>query len=335
MSSYDAIREFYQALSRSPAPHRQVRIQLKMPHAMRERATDPDLEARVVVGHVAAPGEPRSVEPSQGADFKMEVAPEFNLGDNHRRKLEESDLPAHLHPSFGSKPLGGDFYGRVIHAVFETNDLRLFPLVPEPLSVGQPVTIGPHHEAMDGFDSRVSFVRIVDADVRDGACGEVPDSHLESVRVVTGGYGAGGTTEVQSLSGVWGWEEGGVEHHRVKLGAMSLAPALDVKRAGGGSVALLEAPREVGRRGKAAGKSDRGQRRPSAGREVGHHEQRLLEPEALHEVGQRLAHHRVEYAMKVERRKSRCAGDGAEIERLGQVTHHVIDREVHALDIRG
>jgi hypothetical protein len=65
----------------------------------------------------------------EGAEFEVDPAADFDLGDDHRRKPEPADL------SPGDESL--DFDGNVILAIFQGRDLGVVPLVPEPLAVGQ------------------------------------------------------------------------------------------------------------------------------------------------------------------------------------------------------
>ena len=64
-----------------------------------------------------------------------------------------------------------------------------------------------------------------------------------------------------------------------------------------------------------------------------HHEQRAVQPQTLHEVKDRLAHQRLEHAMKMERRQQRGFGHIFKFEPLPEMAHDVIDGEVDPLDV--
>ena len=73
---------------------------------------------------------------------------------------------------------------------------------------------------------------------------------------------------------------------------------------------------------------------------VDRYEQRPLEPGSLHEVGQRLADHRLEHAVEMEGREPRSASDIREpqprpsrVPTLSEMGHDVVDREVDAFDV--
>jgi hypothetical protein len=66
---------------------------------------------------------------------------------------------------------------------------------------------------------------------------------------------------------------------------------------------------------------------------MGHREQRSIQPQAFHEVGQRLADHGLEHAVKVERRQHRGVGDVIKPQALPEMTDNVVDREIDPLDV--
>lgn len=121
---------------------------------MGERSSDPRLEAWLIIGHVAAPREPRPVQPLEGAEFEVDPAADFDLGDDHRRKPEPADL------SGGDESLGFD--GNVILAILQGRDLGVVPLVSEPLAVGQCVSLRPRDEALGRVGDGVAPIGMED-----------------------------------------------------------------------------------------------------------------------------------------------------------------------------
>src|SRR5437868_2074029 len=76
----------------SAPSHRQLGVEFKALRAVGERPADPGLKARVIIGHVAASWKPCAEEPLECAQLQVEAAAHFNLGDDHRRKSESTDL---------------------------------------------------------------------------------------------------------------------------------------------------------------------------------------------------------------------------------------------------
>ena len=59
---------------------------------MRERTSDPRLEAWLVGGYEAARREPRAEDPVDGAHFELDRTADLDLGDEHGGELEPADL---------------------------------------------------------------------------------------------------------------------------------------------------------------------------------------------------------------------------------------------------
>src|SRR5262249_18995849 len=140
---------------------RHLGMELEVFHAVRERSADPGFEAGVIVGDVAASREPRAEEPLERAEFEIDTAAYFNLCDGHGWKSKPADL------TLGCESLGFD--GRVIPALFQRHEFGILPLVAEPLTIGQRVTLGPGHQAVDSIDDGGAFVWVGHADVGDGS----------------------------------------------------------------------------------------------------------------------------------------------------------------------
>ncbi len=108
------------------------------------------------------------------------------------------------------------------------------------------------------------------------------------------------------------------------------AKRCDVERARRDTVALFEAPREVGRRSEAAIERDLGEVTVAV---VGENSQCAFEADALDELVERFPREGTEDAVKVERRKPRRLRDDLQRQRLIDVAENEIDRTVHALDV--
>ena len=124
---------------------------------------------------------------------------------------------------------------------------------------------------------------------------------------------------------------GGSLDDRLELGAVRPAPGGNVEGAGRNPEPPLEAPGEIGRRGKAAGQRNRGQRRRARVREE---PQRLLQAKPLHEIGRRRADERLEHAVEVERREQRDPRQIPQPEWFVEVADDVVDGAVDPLDVR-
>ena len=61
--------------------HRQLSVEFETLRAVGERPSDPGLKARVVVGDIAASWKPGAEEPLEGAEFEVDPAADFDLGD--------------------------------------------------------------------------------------------------------------------------------------------------------------------------------------------------------------------------------------------------------------
>src|SRR5262249_55248399 len=115
------------------------------------------------------------------------------------------------------------------------NELRVLPLVTEPLAIRQRTALRPGHEPPDGADHRVSLVRVGDADVGDRSSGEGPDPDREPVRLPTRRH----PPKMPPLRPPG--------RRGIELGAMRGAPRLDVEGPRGHAEALPEAAREIRR----------------------------------------------------------------------------------------
>lgn len=96
-------------------------------------------------------------------------------------------------------------------------------------------------------------------------------------------------------------------------------------------VALSKAAGEIGGRGEPALESHLRQRTLRC---VGHHVERPLEAQPLHELTRGLPEQRLEHALEVERRDVGGLGHRLQAQRLRQFAQDVVDRAVHAFDIR-
>jgi hypothetical protein len=68
---------------------------------------------------------------------------------------------------------------------------------------------------------------------------------------------------------------------------------------------------------------------------VSHQRQRLFKPKSFDEVGERHPNQRSEDTVKVERRKHRGARYVFKPQRVSEVTHDVVNREIDALNVGG
>ena len=67
---------------------------------------------------------------------------------------------------------------------------------------------------------------------------------------------------------------------------------------------------------------------------MGHQDERPLKPQPFHELVECLSYQDLEHAVEVERRQSRGTRNVREPQRLPEMTHHVIDREIDPLGVR-
>ena len=146
--------------------NRELNAKLEVLHPMRERPAIPRFEPRLMRRGVSAARQPGAVKPIERAKLRLDGALDLNLGDEARRK----QIDAHFIVGGNG---AGYFDGHIVPTLFERHDLRIFPLISEPLPVGEAANLRPGKQSFHRVNNVVAFIRAMDTDVGDASRREI------------------------------------------------------------------------------------------------------------------------------------------------------------------